>query len=640
MGTRLKALFAAFALGLLATPACAQNSAPTLDDAIAGYESAAHQSFQGIPTDWSSHHVLYSMPEAGSDAEYKVQQDPGYWMQQIRRNSPESDASIAASDSSAKKAKKKKKKIKLVRDWNVPLGVSGNLSAGNYPAKFAFGTTTASCTDFVVYPTGLAAVSGGQADIVAYSNLYSGTCSGTVPSVAWAYNTGVGAKVVTSPVLASDGVQVAFIQTTGTTASLVLLKSSSTVSVGTITAATAPLSVSFANYRACPAPCMTVNALNGSPNDTTSSPFYDFASDSIYVGDAAGKLHKFSGVFNGSPAEVTSGFPETLGTTALTSPVFDNGTSKKVFVTDAGGFLYSVPAAGGSKITSAQVGFGTPGTVDGPFVDPNTEKVYVFVGDDAATAGGVFQFAAAFAANNGGIEETLGSANTGSFIYDGDFDNTYFTGAGTTGHLYVCGYHSGGTQPRLYQITMNAGFTGGVITYDTPSGGTANCSPVTEFNVDATHDWIFLSLTANGTGTGCTGACIYNYNVHTTTASAATAGLGSAGGTSGIVIDNLSAAAGASQVYYSALANKAATTINHTGGYAPGATSFVVTSGTGIANGDYLIIGSEIILVTGGGGTTTLAVTRAQYGTTAGTILNGAAVTDNGAAVQTSQSVL
>jgi len=53
----------------------------------------------------------------------------------------------------------------------------------------------ASCSDFVVYPTGTAGATG-AASIVAFSNLYSG-CSGTVPSVDWAYNTG--GMVTTSP---------------------------------------------------------------------------------------------------------------------------------------------------------------------------------------------------------------------------------------------------------------------------------------------------------------------------------------------------------------------------------------------------------------------------------------------------------
>src|SRR5580700_4747508 len=101
MGSRLKVLLAAFVFGLLAMPAWAQNSAPTLNDAISGYESAAHQSFQGLATDWSSHHVVYSKPAPGSDTESTILQDPRYWTQQIRRSQAESAESDVSAEPDA-----------------------------------------------------------------------------------------------------------------------------------------------------------------------------------------------------------------------------------------------------------------------------------------------------------------------------------------------------------------------------------------------------------------------------------------------------------------------------------------------------------------------------------------------------------
>lgn len=163
MGTQLKVLFAAFAVGLLAMPARAQNSAITVDDAISGYESATHQFYQGVPTDWSSYHAIFAKPEPGSDAEYKVQQDPRYWMQVIRRSTQNDDSSVEAQASpelaAAAKAKKKKKpnasrKLKKLKiDWSVSLG-AGGVARGMYPAKFNFSTTNApNCiTDFAVFP--------------------------------------------------------------------------------------------------------------------------------------------------------------------------------------------------------------------------------------------------------------------------------------------------------------------------------------------------------------------------------------------------------------------------------------------------------------------------------------------------------
>ena len=64
----------------------------------------------------------------------------------------------------------------------------------------------------------------GQATILAYNQIYTSCGSSGYPEVMWSYNTGDGAVVRTSPVLSMDGTQVAFIQRSGTAASLVILK--------------------------------------------------------------------------------------------------------------------------------------------------------------------------------------------------------------------------------------------------------------------------------------------------------------------------------------------------------------------------------------------------------------------------------
>ena len=152
MRTRVKVWFAAFAVGLLAMPVWAQDSAPALDDAIAGYESATHQSFQGIPTDWTSRHVVFSKPIPGSDAEYKVQQDPRYWMQQIQRAQASSDDAVADAKAQKKKKKQKQKKVKPVpikKDWSMNLqGTASTNLEGVFPAKYSFVTSGESCQRF------------------------------------------------------------------------------------------------------------------------------------------------------------------------------------------------------------------------------------------------------------------------------------------------------------------------------------------------------------------------------------------------------------------------------------------------------------------------------------------------------------
>ena len=220
------------------------------------------------------------------------------------------------------------------------------------PAKYSFASDTLNCDnvvgqpDFVVYNTSVAG-SGTQATVVAYDNLYSGTCpttgGHTVPQVYWSYNTGTGATVGTSVVLSTYGNPVAFVQSLGGVASLVLLR----YAAGQGTSAAAPVSpgniytcavstgacTTQANsYAACQkaaGSCELVlqfskdGAAATSPNDTNSSPYYDYSpgSDTIWVGDNSGYIHKFTGVFDGAPLEAVGsgagGWPIQVSTETL-----------------------------------------------------------------------------------------------------------------------------------------------------------------------------------------------------------------------------------------------------------------------------------------------------------------------------------
>ncbi len=117
MVTQLVSILAGIIVSsLMVMPACGQESATTdLTAQINGYEDATHSAFVGVPTDWSTRHVTYSAPEPGSDAEDKAQQDPRYWLQQIRRAQGDSDDAVAADWNlgdlpDAKPDKKKRKK--------------------------------------------------------------------------------------------------------------------------------------------------------------------------------------------------------------------------------------------------------------------------------------------------------------------------------------------------------------------------------------------------------------------------------------------------------------------------------------------------------------------------------------------------
>jgi hypothetical protein len=668
MRTPVKVLFAAFAVGLLAMPSWAQDSAPTLDDAIAGYESAAHQSFQGIPTDWSSRHVIFSKPAPGSDAEDKVQQDPRYWMQLIQRAQASSDEAVANDaqtddlvsgwDSTAKKKTKKPKKVKkkapIKQDWSYDLGSTGTVGAGSFPAKYALSSTTISCAgDFVVFNTSLTA-SATQAAIVGFKNIYSG-CGGTVPSISWAYNTG--GNVQNSPILSVDGTQVAFVESVGTVAHLILLKWNSgptgrgvtgvlsasspnvTISSGTfsqadvgaqisgtgITAgdtisavlstttanlATAPTAhvsealtisaetvavpgvaptVAAGSYRGCTAPCMANFTLNGSPNDTNSSPYYDFVGDNLYVGDDSGAVHKFIGVFVGTPSEELTSWPTTISGDLLNSPVYDS-VSGNVFVTEQNvngghGVVWRISGGTtpGTAVATTRIAHG-PGLTDAVIVDSSAARVYAFSPDDTIGGGpfsSVYQFTTTYASGNTGTVSHVGTGSGTLSIYSGSFDNIYFTSAlssSPTGNLYVCG--NAGGNATLYRVPIAANIMNATSSAMTTALSTANttCSPVTEFLPStASTDLIFLSVEASGNGAaaiGCpTTGCAVSFNVFAgTTPTATVSRVGAAGGTSGIVIDNnvTSSPSGGSQVYFSTLANgtSACATSGGTGGCA------------------------------------------------------------------------
>jgi hypothetical protein len=498
---------------------------------------AAKPVLQGLPTDWSHRHVIFSQPSTYEQVE-NVTSDPRYWQQWFRQNVRRVLVDPAASGDDTSMGSDMDRGVNIGSElnsegaWSVDLGSGGSVGAGNYPAKYSFQITTANCAsatspDYVVFNTGLSG-SSGQASVVAYDNLYSG-CTGTKPLVYWAYNTG--GQVLTSPTVSADGTQVAFVQTNSGFGVLVLLK----WTASTTQTVSSPLTltpVAASAYRSCVAPCMTGILLKTSSsvqvNDITSSVFPDYTNDTIWVGGALGWLHKITGVFKGTPGEVTTGgFPVQVNSTnptSLSSPVRDS-TSGNVFVGDYGGFFYRVSATG-AVTASAKIDHGA-GLVAAPIVDSTADKIYVFSSSDGSTTctGGVpcsavFQFVPTFAAGATGTEALVGNSQPAppnpKPLYEGNFDNTYLNSANATGNLYVCGNTAG--SPTLYQVPVNTGIMGSVLTGPVLTSATTGCSPVTDIsNPNATGgatEWIFASAQASASGNSCTGGgCIMNFKV-------------------------------------------------------------------------------------------------------------------------------
>ena len=180
---------------------------------------AAKPAEQGVPTDWTHQHVVFSRPATAERARL-VESDPRYWQQWYRQNIVRvlSVDGAGADATSMAFGSDRAVDVKVDRDWSENMGSGASVAPGNYPAKYSFSTSTANCAsatspDFVVFSTGLQS-SGTVASIVAYDNLYSG-CTGPVPQTYFAYNTTASAAgtIKTSPVFSLDGSQLAFVQT-------------------------------------------------------------------------------------------------------------------------------------------------------------------------------------------------------------------------------------------------------------------------------------------------------------------------------------------------------------------------------------------------------------------------------------------
>ena len=500
----------------------------------------------GLPTDWSNRHMIFSRPGDAKRAA-RVSADPRYW-QQLRRRAQLLAMPVEASDtdqsffsrvasvfSLRRRHEATTKNFK--RDWSENMGTGASAGAGNYPAKFSFATNKAFCDanatpDYVVYSTGLAG-SGSQASIVAYDNLYSGCPTGLVPvpNFYWSYNTG--GQILTSPVLSLDGKQVAFVQTSGIAASLVILKWHKGDGTGGTPMTLTPLTALL--WPGCTAPCMyevpLTTDVGGLLNDTTSSAYEDYGNDVAWVGGNLGWLHKITGVFTGLPTEVVNGtFPLHVHPgTDLSSPVYD-GATNSVFVSDSGGLLSRVDATSGAFVQSAQLEFSGRTTMGGPIVDSAAGLVYAFATDDgsglctnggAVNCTGVFQFATNFAAASKGIEAVVGTNGSGfpNPLFMGGFDSAYFdsTIATPTGSLYVCG--NTGSNATLYQIPITNGVmstTSNVVTPLATAGSTAACSGVIDVpnpnNPPVPSERLFVSVQNDAVSTPClSGGCILSF---------------------------------------------------------------------------------------------------------------------------------
>jgi len=259
--------------------------------------------------------------------------------------------------------------------------------------------------------------------------------------------------------------------------------------------------------------------------------FYDYKNDIIWVGGAQGWVHKFTGVFSGTPAAVANAtFPVHVAVDNWTSSAVFDRVSNNVYVGDDLGVLYAINATTGAVTPSGQLDFGA-GIVDAPIIDQTGGFLYVFASSDnsgGCTAGAncaaVYQLSTTFGSGDTGSVVTVGDSVVSAPpnpnpLYIGGFDSVYYSSANRTGNLYVCG-NTGGN-PTLYQVAITAGALPGVGTGTSFStlgkaGSTASCSPVTDVaNPNTTggpSERIFVSVQGLGLSTACgSGGCIMSF---------------------------------------------------------------------------------------------------------------------------------
>jgi hypothetical protein len=526
-------VIALFSIGFVSV-LCAQDETP-----------AKHK---GFPQDWSTHHIVFTRDGLAQHPGI-LDREPRVLHQAMQRwHAPNPDVYQNGVDQNADPQAAPINGSGASRDWNVSLG-KGRVAANMYPAKYTFDPTVPpSCAnDYAVFGltvAGNVGTPGGPANLVGFNNLYSGSgtslCNRTSPSVMFAYNTTTvtGGKIVTSPVISEDGTKIAFVESVvGAAAIFHVLTFTS--GQGTIASAATP----------------TMTSLTFSPtkDDSTSSPWVDYSADVAYVGADDGHLYKITGVFKGTPA-LAPGWPVLLAlNNRLSPPVLDSNLSL-LMVGSGNGSLYQVNTTNPSSffpLAIGKAGAKTPGILAAPVVDITNGTTFAASANNGTNA---VLVQADTVSLNVLTKVSLGQGSSagvvGLNIDEPAFDNQYFNNP-STGNILICGTGVGDTTPWEYSF----GFTGRTMNSTTSfsqqllTSTAAQCTGWTEFfnpNIGGGTDFFFLGLTQDCTGPTTLGCLVERVN----NATVATATLN--GGPSGIIVDNYSTAAQASNVYVSA----------------------------------------------------------------------------------------
>lgn len=563
------------------------------------------ESHMGRVTDWSSRHVVVSGALSADNLE-AARNEPRILFHLAERNlvrneAPADSTPFADTDEADTAADilegwrfRERRSRSLKRDWSLSLG-AGAVAQSKFPAKYGFSiTATPSCSnDFVVFGLNVTGATGGQANLVGVTNLYSGTggfCT-SGPTVNWAYNgSTAGGKVLTSPTISLDGTKIAYVESASGSSVFHVLTwfagqgTSATASAGpavppncTVSATSVPTSS-----------CLKSVIYSSTASTTLADAWVDYATDKGFVASDDGKISRISCVFkcalNAQPAIDWTYTLPVAGTGGAqpvpNSPVYNYATGQ-LFVGDQLGELWVINAAvstptlgagpimiGGGGCTTAhppgRTGTGTNctatgtayGIPDAVIVDSTSGRIYAFSGNNGKNAV-VAQLTMSLTS-----EVAVPIGESGVNIYSGAFDNEYWGTTPSTGELFVCGTDPTATYPYLYWIgfssypTMNSAATDSVYELDEPN---IPCTPLTEFynpnlnlgGVTGDHDLLMGGLVSS----------TYGYLVTFDISSGSPTLLDDAsypGGISAIIVDNDSLDGQASSMYFGTLTGNTA----------------------------------------------------------------------------------
>jgi len=527
----------------------------------------------GGPVDWTSQHLIFTAPtsRAAAARNAAASGDPRAIHSSLIHHFSLSAPAVAPGRAPASR---RPPRIVTQVDWSVSLG-TGNVAANMSPAKYGADFSVADCTkDFVVFGLNVPGTTGGQANLIAFNNLYSGAgtslCGMSAPTVLFSYNIStVGGSILTSPFITLHGDRIIFVESTPT--AMVLHSLTWHAGEGTsATNAAAPANRCNLDLGPCVCPplvsCDRTLTLNSTIGSTVSSPFPDYHNDYVLVGADDGTLYKVLGTMFDSPSIVWTS-PVSGGVLTAPGIMFDGSSNETaVYIGDDGGVLYKVdPFTGAVAATTLTVGGGFPngGLLDGPIVDNSNAAVYAFSANDGTSAVVVQADADLNEMRRDPIGTSVANGLTPAVnIHTGMFDDNYFTDP-DTGFLYVCGTNDPNTRPILYRFgftlgTMNSSNDG---TLQLTNAAGVECSPLTEIfnsNISAHQDTLFLGLLG---GCGVNG-CIRDYNLAiangtppplTLMPTTFLHSVNESGGTSGIIVDNVDPNPQASSIYFSTL---------------------------------------------------------------------------------------